>query len=177
MPRFHPSAATCYVALNFDCLVFHRKKRSVTVTRVLNYINSYVSEIVARTIRKCDNVCTPRCDKNASASKSIGITSERYLFLISSVKASSAIELILFCLSRTSRTTSIDRIFFITRMSKQSGKYKYPIKEDSSRNTTKEKREMGNVYYRFSNFTSFSFFFSVIFESDYIVYEPSLVSV
>lgn len=62
-------------------------------------------------------------------------------------------------------------------MSKQSGKYKYPVKEDSSRNTTKEKRKMGNVYYRFSNFTSFSFFFSVIFESDYVVYEPSLVSV
>lgn len=142
--------------------MFHRKKRSVTVTRVLNYINSYVSEIVARTIRKCDDVCTPRCDKNASASKSVGITSERYFFLISSVKTSSTIELILFCLlclSRTSRTTSIDRIFFRTRMSKQSGKYKYPLKENDS---TKEKRKMDNVYCRSSNFTSmsrFSFFF------------------
>lgn len=163
MPRFHPSAATRYVALNFDCLVFHRKKRSVTVTRVLNYINSYVSEIVARTIRKCDNICTPRCDKNASASKSIGITSERYFFLIFSVNTSSTIELILFCLSRTFRTTSIDGICFRMPMSKQSGKYKYPLKENNSRDSTKEEREMDNVYRRSGNFTSmsrFSFFFS-----------------
>lgn len=166
--------------------MFHRKKRSVTVTRVLNYINSYVSEIVARTIRKCDDVCTPRCDKNASASKSVGITSERYFFLISSVKTSSTIELILFSIWSN---WSIE--FFRTRMSKQSGKYKYPLKENDS---TKEKRKMDNVYCRSSNFTSmsrFSFFFPwlskvnrpIKFIESYssilycVVYEPGSVSV
>ena len=57
---------------------FHRKKRSVvTVARVLNYTNSYVSEIIARcTIHRLSVLAI----KNAPPSRySTGITSQSYL--------------------------------------------------------------------------------------------------